>query len=125
MEEDLDRMWESSANNHADSDRRWLNAARRAVDRGSGRDWWWSVNLTMRCLRMWPYINGLLLLSGVDAAKMSFPTWLDAAFMLLWERQDEDGRAKLDLELSMPPAGTRGKAASRANRKMMEAFAAD
>lgn len=141
-DDDLDALWECSQQESSDGhngmvrtqlarlddqdiERRWLNSARVAVTRGSGRDWWWSVNLTMRCLRMWPYVNGLLLLRGVDAAKMPFASWLDAAFMLLWERQDEEGRIKLDLELSMPPAGLRGKAASRANRKMMEGFAAD
>src|SRR3546814_2545969 len=55
------------------ADRRWLNAARVAVGRGSGRDWWWSVNLARKALGAWPYINGKLLLSGVDSHHLPFP----------------------------------------------------
>ncbi len=108
-----------------DIERRWLNAARVAVGRGSGRDWWWSLNLVKRALSGWPYINGKLLLSGVSAAHVPLPDWLDACYMLLWSGCDEKERIKLDLELSMPPAGTAIRQSKAAKEKMLADFAAD
>lgn len=105
--------------------RRWLNAARVAVARGSGRDWWWSVNLIRRALGGWPYINGKLLLSGVSARHLLLPDWLDACYMLLWSGCDENGRMKLDLELSMPPVGVALRQSKAAKVRMAESFAAD
>lgn len=122
-DEDLDAMWDLCGN--PDASRRWLNAARMSVQRGSGRDWWWTVNLVRKVMGIWPYINGQLLLRNVDAATMTFPSWLDAAFMLLWTNADEQGRTKLDLELSMRPQGVAVKMSGAQKRKMMEAFAAD
>lgn len=108
-----------------DIDRRWRNAARVAVGAGSGRDWWWSVNLIRKSLSAWPYINGKLLLSGVNARTLPCPDWLDACYMLLWSNCDENGRIKLDLELSMPPAGIAVRQSKAAKVKMAESFAAD
>lgn len=108
-----------------DADRRWLNAARVAVGRGGGRDWWWSVNLARKALGAWPYINGKLLLSGVDSHHLPFPDWLDACYMLLWGNSDETGQIKLDLELTLPPAGTAIRQSKAAKEKMLADFAAD
>lgn len=122
---ELDDMWAYCRDTNTDFERRCLNAARVALGRGSGRDWWWSLNLIRRCLQSWPYINGMLLLRGVDAAKLPLPSWLDAAYMLLWENSDDEGRTKLDLELGIPPAGVAVKRAPGSTRAMMQAFAAD
>lgn len=122
---ELDAMWEASRGDPADASRRWLNAARVAVGRGGGRDWWWTVNMVRKCLGIWPYLNGQLLRDGVDAAALPFPSWLDAAFMFLWANQEEEGRAKLELELSMLPQGVQVYMSGAATRKMVEAFAAD
>ena len=108
-----------------DVERRWLNAARVAVGRGSGRDWWWSVNLIRKALGGWAYINGKLLLSGVSAKDVSLPDWLDACYMLLWSGCDEQGQIKLDLELSLPPAGVAIRRSKAEKEKMLAAFAAD
>lgn len=123
-DDDADSMW-SIAVQRDDADRRWLNAARVALGRGAGRDWWWALNLSKRCLQGWPYINGILLRQGVNARLLDFPDWLDAAYTLLWERADEEGKIKLDLELSMPPAGVAIRRTPEQTRKMLEAFAAD
>lgn len=122
-ERDLDAMWDLSGD--PDAPRRWLNAARMSVQRGSGRDWWWTVNLIRKVLGIWPYINGQLLLAGVDAEKMPFASWCDATFMLLWTNQDEEGRTRLDLELSMLPRGVAVKMPATAKKKMLDSFAAD
>lgn len=108
-----------------DIDRRWLNAARVAVGRGGGRDWWWSLNLIRKALSGWPYINGKLLLSGLSARQLPLSDWLDACYMLLWSGCDEQGRIKLDLELSMPPAGIAIRQTRAAKEKMLADFAAD
>lgn len=121
---DVDAMYHLALSD-PDIERRWLNCARVAVGRGSGRDWWWSVNLTRRALSGWPYINGKLLLSGVAAHRLPFPDWLDACYMLLWGNCDEKERIKLDLELSLPPAGVGIRRSKAAKERMLADFAAD
>lgn len=123
-DDDVDAMYHLSLSD-PDIDRRWRNAARVAVGRGGGRDWWWCVNLIRKSLGGWPYINGRLLLSGVDARKLPLPDWLDACYMLLWSGCDEKERIKLDLELSLPPAGEAVRQSAAAKRKMLADFAAD
>lgn len=123
-DDDADAMFDLSLS-HPDIERRWLNAARVAVGRGSGRDWWWSVNLVRRSLSAWPYINGKLLLSGANARTLPLPDWLDACYMLLWGNCDEPSRIKLDLELSMPPAGVAIRQSKQAKTQMLADFAAD
>lgn len=118
IEDMIDRMWA------LDVDTRWMYSARVALGRGGGRDWWWTLNLIRRALGAWPYINGLLLLSGLDARTMRLPEWLDACYMALWERADEKGRAAFDMELQMPPV-TDVSAPPAAVRAMLAAFAAD
>jgi hypothetical protein len=129
-DEDLDDMWgriradpqrqRPSGDSSLGDELR--DCARTSVGLASGRDWWWSVNLTRKALSMWPYINGLLLLQGIDAEKMRFAQWLDACFMLLWKDADEGARRALDLELNLPPAGVH---APKASKKMLAAFASD
>lgn len=108
-----------------DIDRRWANAARAALGKGSGRDWWWSRNLIKRSLQAWPYINGKLLLSGVRAQATPLPDWLDACYMLLWQNADDKDRVKLDLELSAPPAGVAIRRTKEQTKQMLADFAAD
>lgn len=119
----IEQMWPHFAD--VDASRRWTNTARVALGRACGRDWWWGLNLIRKTLDAWSYINGALLLRGVDATTMSLPSWLDATYMLLWQGCDEEGRMKLDLDLSLPPAGVAVKQTSTAKRRMLEAFAAD
>lgn len=102
-----------------------LAAARTAVGRAGGRDWWWVVNLTSKTVKSWPYINGRLLLSGVNPRHMPFPDWLDAAYMMLWTGSDEDNRIKLDLELTLPPAGVPIRQTKTQTKQMLADFAAD
>jgi hypothetical protein len=123
-DDDVDALYRAGLS-HPDADRRWVNAARVAVGRGSGRDWWWSLNLVRKALAGWPYINGRLLLSGVDCHRTPFPDWLDACYMMLWSGVDEKERIKLDLELSLPPAGVAVRQSKTAKLKMLSEFAAD
>lgn len=124
MDDDAEAMHELSLL-HNDADSRWQHAARAAIGRAGGRDWWWTVNLCRKALSGWPYINGRLLLDGVNAHLSRFPDWLDATYMLLWGNADETGRMKLDLELSLPPKGVPIAQTAQQKRKMMEDFASD
>lgn len=110
-----------------DFDQRLLRCAQAAIGRASGREWVWAYNLSRKCLQGWPYFNGALLGRGVRADQVHFGDWLDAAYMLLWERSDESDRKALDFELLLPPKHMAAAApmSSQATRKMLEAFAAD
>lgn len=119
---DVEHVWEQQL---PDTDDRLRHAARVAVSRAAGRDWWWAVNLTRKSLTAWPYINGKLLLANVSAQTLPFADWLDACYMMLWTNCDEKTRIKLDLELSMPPAGTPVRQTAAQKRRMLADFAAD
>lgn len=104
---------------------RWWHAARTALGRGGGRDWWWTLNLSRRALGGWMYINGILLRQGIDAKAVSYPDWLDACYTMLWQGCDEEHQMKLDMELSMRPRGIVVAQSRQAVRKMLADFAAD
>ena len=108
-----------------DRDDRWANAARVALGRAGGRDWWWVRNLSKRCLQGWPYINGRLLNQGIRARDLPFPDWLDAAYMMLWDAQDDKGRTLFDIELNRMPPNIAVRRDFTQIQAMAEAFAAD
>lgn len=110
---------------HPDYLERWLNAARTALGRAGGRDWWWTLNLCRRALGTWIYTNGLLLRQGVDSRATTFPDWLDACFTLYWHNASEEDRTKLETQLSVPPLGVAVRRSRAEVRKMAEAFQAD
>ncbi len=123
-EDDLERMWHL-AQGHPDIRRRWTNAARVALGRAGGRDWWWTYNLCRKALGIWIYTNGLLLRQNVNHHDISLPDWLDACYTLYWEHADEEARIKLDMELSMRPAGVAVRQSAAQARRMAMDFAAD
>jgi hypothetical protein len=123
-DEDLDLMW-TLAQQNPDIQERWTNAARTALGRAGGRDWWWTHNLCRKALGTWIYTNGLLLRQNVDYHRMRFPDWLDACYTLYWQGADEETRIKLDLELSMRPRGVAVRQSPAQARQMAMDFAAD
>lgn len=110
---------------HPDISTRWFHAARTALGRAAGRDWWWAWNLSKRALGGWIYINGILVRQGVDAKKMDLPDWLDACYTMLWQGCDEEHQMKLDMELGARPAGVAIRRTREQIRAEMAAFAAD
>lgn len=97
--------------------------ARKVVQAAGGRDWWWTVNLARAAVGNWIYYNGFLVRQGVRADSIGLPDWLDACYTWLWERGDENQKAALDANLSLPPRGVRvGK---KKIQEMMADFAAD
>lgn len=123
-DDDLDLMCQLM-DDHQDIETRWTNAARTALGRGSGRDWWWTLNLAKKSLGAWIYVNGILLRQGIDAKRIEFPDWLDACYTMLWQNADEEHRIKLDMELSMRPRGVAIKRTKAQRQAEMAAFAAD
>jgi hypothetical protein len=123
-DDDLELMYEIMQT-HADHGERWRNAARTALGRAAGRDWWWALNLSRKALQSWMYVNGILLRQNVSASQIGFPDWLDACYTMLWQNATEEDRLKLDLSLSVRPAGIGVRQSSAAIRKMSLDFAAD
>lgn len=108
-----------------DIEKRWLNAARMAVQRAGGRDWWWTLNLAKHALGTWIYTNGLLLRQNVDARTMILPDWLDACYTLYWQNAKEEDQMKFDLALSMRPKGVGIRQSNKQMTQMANSFAAD
>jgi len=123
-DDDLDLMQELAAT-HPDINSRWTQAARTALGRAGGRDWWWTYNLSRRALGAWMYVNGILLRQNVDAKKVCFPDWLDACYTMLWQNADDEHKMKLDMELSLRPKGVAVKQSPGSTKQMLAAFAAD
>ena len=121
-DEDLAAMDELIAG-HPDIETRWLHAARTALGRAAGRDWWWALNLSKQALGTWIYMNGILLRQNVNSKNLGFADWLDACYTLFWENADEEHRIQLDMRLSLPPRGV--ALGSRSSRQMAMDFAAD
>lgn len=123
-DDDLEAMEQIMAN-HPDIDDRWTYAARTALGRAGGRDWWWTLSLCRKALGTWMYTNGVLLRQNVDAKKLSFPDWIDACYSLYWQNSSEEDRLKLDLELNVRPRGVALKLTKAQLRQQAAAFAAD
>lgn len=124
VDDQCEQLFRASMQDEA-RDRKWANAARVALGRAGGRDWWWTNNLIRKCVEGWPYVNGVLLRQGVSAREMPLPDWLDAVYTLMWQNQDDNGRVKLDLELQRTPTGVVVAQSKAQTRAAMEAFAAD
>lgn len=122
-DDDLETM-EHIMSTHPDYEQRWIWAARTALERAGGRDWWWVRNMCHQALGTWMYTNGILVRQGVCTAT-AFPDWLDACYTLWWAGASEEDRIKLDLKLGMPPAGVALKQSRSATKEMLGAFAAD
>lgn len=119
----LDDLWDLS--NAGDFDKRCTLAARAALGRAAGKDWWWALNMTRKILSGWPIMNGIMMREGVNSKHLELADYLDSVYSLLWERCKDEDRMKLDIELSMLPKGVRVKQSSAAKKKMLLAFAAD
>lgn len=122
-DEDLEALLELSFTE--DFSARCTNTARVAVGRGAGRDWWWALNLVNKIFSGFPHVNGVMRREGIAIKNIDFPDYLDAVYSLLWERGDEEGRLKLDLELQLLPKGVAIRQSGAAAKAMAEAFAKD
>jgi hypothetical protein len=124
QDEDIQEMFDIGLR-EPDVEQAWFTCAQEVLGAAGGRDWWWTWNLTRLALGSWIYVNGGLMLAGVQAHNTLLPDWLDAAYVLISRGRDEPGQTKLDLELNMRPRGVKVKQNPAQTRAMMEAFAAD
>lgn len=108
-----------------DAEQRCQRVAQKALARESGLDWVWAWNLMRMCLGSWIYINGVLLRQGVTSSDMSLRDWLHAAYTLILEGKDADGRVAFESELMIPPAGVALKIPAKVQHQGALAFAAD
>jgi hypothetical protein len=107
-----------------DADRRCANAARKALQYASGREWWWTHNLINEAVSSWNGVNGKLVRQGVRASDESLPDWLDAAFTLMSEVMSEDDRATFHGRLILPPKNIKIAQSNASTRAALMAFAA-
>lgn len=122
-EDHLDDLWAYVLS--GDFDKRCELAARAALGRAAGKDWWWASNMIKKILSGWAVINGIMIREGVRAQDVSLADYMDAFYSLMWERSKEEDRLKLDVELNTLPAGVRVRQSSAARKAMLARFAAD
>lgn len=123
LDADLDALWEHSQ--AGDFGKRCTLAARAALGRAAGKDWWWALNLVKKIMSAWPVINGIMLRENVNSQQAGLADFLDAVYSLLWERSKDEDRMRLDIELAMLPAGIRVRQSPEAKKAMLAAFAAE
>lgn len=115
-------MWEAWKT-FDDMERRSVNAARVALGKASGREWWWTHNLINEVVDSWTSINGILVREGVRAEKERLPNWLDAAYILVCERSSEEERIAFRARLNLPPKNVGMLLSNTATRKALLDFA--
>lgn len=101
------------------------NAARVALGRAAGKDWWWAQNLITHIISGWPFFNGVMLREGMRAKDHYLADFLDATYTVLYERADDEGRMKLEVMLKTLPKGVGIRQTAQDRKEMMQAFAAD
>lgn len=57
------------------------------------------------CQQGWLWVNGMLLRQGVNREHLSLSDWLYAAYTMIYESRDADGRVALESDLMIPPRG--------------------
>ena len=122
-DDDLEALWEQSSS--PEFGKRCTLAARAALGRAAGKDWWWALNLAKTVLSGWPVFNGVMLRQNIHAQQLGLADYLDAVYSLLWERSSEEDRMKLDVELNTLPAGVRVRQSPESRKQMLARFAAD
>lgn len=71
----------------------------------TGRPWWIAMRLITSAVKSWSIVGAKLVLSGVDAERVSLSAWLDAVFMIIVEGTPEDQLTMFLSQLEFPPPG--------------------
>lgn len=77
---------------------------RAALEQVSGWSWWSAAKLIGTLGHAWETTGALLILSGVDPARVSLGSFLAAFYALIWRDADKEGRMKLAAEVAAMPA---------------------
>lgn len=117
-------MFDNWISDPEDAERRCSNAARKALQYASGREWWWSYNLINETVDSWNAVNGRLVRQGVRAGEENLTDWLDAAFTLMSELMKEDDRVTFQGRLLLPPKNLKIAQSNTSTRAALMAFAA-
>lgn len=80
--------------------------ARAALGAAAGRPWWQAAKLIYSACdeRAWPIISGTFA-RGTDLDKIGIGAFCNAVWALAMRNADEQERARLEAEMSIPPAG--------------------
>lgn len=84
-----------------------VDAARDAIAVAGGMPWWVVVRLVLSATGS-ADLSGELVLSGVDAGRVSLGGFVQAVYRLLVRDADQKQRQKVDGQLKRPPAGVSG-----------------
>ncbi len=79
-------------------------AAEHAIEAASGVPWWTAVRLAHLSTAV-PWIAGELVLSGVDAGKVSLGGWCAAVYRVVTRDREPKELRKAERELVKPPRG--------------------
>ncbi len=76
------------------------------IGTASGRDHWWTLNLTRSVMEVWTQVYGQLISQGVRFDQLPLGAALDAMYAVVASRMDKERLRSFDADLSRPPAGT-------------------
>jgi hypothetical protein len=79
-------------------------AARNAIEAASGHRWWTADRLVYLSTGF-PWIAGELVLSGVDASRVSLGGWCAAVWRIVTRDREKKDLARIEWELTKPPPG--------------------
>lgn len=79
-------------------------AAQHAIEAASGHRWWTAARLVYLSTGV-PWIAGELVLSGVDAQRVSLGGWCAAVWRIVTRDRDKKDIGRIEWELTKPPPG--------------------
>lgn len=79
-------------------------AAQHAIEVASGHRWWTAVRLVSLSTGV-PWVAGELVLSGVDAQRVSLGGWCAAVWRIVTRDREKKDLALIERELTKPPPG--------------------
>lgn len=80
------------------------DAARHAIEAASGHRWWTTDRLVYLSTGF-PWIAGELVLSGVDASRVSLGGWCAAVWRIVTRDRNKMDLGRIEWELTTPPPG--------------------
>lgn len=92
----------------------------------AGREWWTALHLlnNAKAEAHAPIVRGELVLSGVDATRISLSAFLDALYMIFIRQMSEQNRQRFDMLISKAPAGVKRAISAERQRSNFEALMA-
>lgn len=108
-----------------DLQRRGARVAQKALERASGREWHWALNLIREIQGSWTHLNGLMVRDGVLASQVSLSNYLDAAYTVFGEKLKPDDFKAFETRLRRIPGTGFSSRPRMSSREELMGFAAD